>query len=146
MSGEKQEARRTARRSAQLAGPNEWEMPGGAGSAYVPGPGGQPILLSRTPAEELQQQDHLVFLVRGAMRGSGSGLAELRDAARQFGSGTFRAPGAFQDAGAQEFGDVLQFIGRKTGKETAGPGTQGNIGTRNESGYQRTSHVGSPVG
>ncbi len=51
-----------------------------------------------------------------------------------------------ENTGAQEFSDELQFVRGQALHETAGLGFMRTIGTRNESGYQSTSHGRTPVG
>jgi hypothetical protein len=98
-------------------------------------------------AQILEQQNHLMFPVGGPSLAAAVGrLLVAGNALGPLCPGCARIAPQVENAGAQKLRDELQFVGGQALDETAGLGSMGTIGTRNQGGYQSTSHGRSPVG
>lgn len=87
---------------------------------------GDGVLCETAAAQVFEQQNHLVLMVLnpfprgGAPRsrrgrdGVAAASLELCDSIRQLPAATLPPAGHFQDAGSQEFRDVLKFVSRET--------------------------------
>jgi hypothetical protein len=97
-------------------------------------------------AQELQQQNHLMVVIRGTTPGvARPAYLIARNPLRPLVPAGARLAGGIQNVGAQKSRDELQLVGRKASHEAAGLGLTRTIGTRNQSGNQSASHVRSPV-
>jgi hypothetical protein len=86
------------------------------------------------PAEKLEQQDHLMFLIGRAAAATPASLLELGHTRGELRARAFAAASRFQNTRPDEFGDVLEFVAGKAIQKATGLGLRGSIGTRGEGG------------
>lgn len=83
-------------------------------------------------AEEFQQQNGLVIAIR---KGPPRSL-KIGDSLRQLRARHTATPGGFQNAGAEIFGNELEFVRREAAGKAPRPGTERSVSTSNKRGDQ----------
>jgi len=110
----------------------------------APGPHRQGSVRDPAVAQILQQQNHLVFAIAGAARGSAAHVLELRDAFGQLAAAECRPPSRFQNTCAQKLRDILQFVGGKTQQEFSRLPLKATLGKFSNGGNQGRSQPRTP--